>query len=188
VSISPLKHLSWRIYSSQKLTQISQRNSGLDAAASNTDGFVWRDAYVSSTQLGRPTWNKISFSPPWKLWFSGNIPFKNKSVLPRKECARCCSFLHTWFSLERYRYNTLASVLIKWIVFFGEIHFSLQLCWVGLFETNHTYLHLEIPKHQEVFLSKTNSILRGKQCARCSCFYHKWFSFERFVCFFISAK
>jgi hypothetical protein len=36
----------------------------------------------------------------------------------------------------------------------------LQLSWVCLFGENRGYLHLEIPKLQEVFFSKTNSILK----------------------------
>jgi hypothetical protein len=47
---------------------------------------------------------------------------------------------------------------------------------------------LENPKWQEILLSKSNSILRSKQCARCYFFYHRWFSFERYMCFFNSAE
>jgi hypothetical protein len=36
----------------------------LDAATSNIDGFLWRDTCVSSTQLNRPIWNKVSLSTP----------------------------------------------------------------------------------------------------------------------------
>jgi hypothetical protein len=49
---------------------------------------------------------------------------------------------------------------------FGEIHVFLQLSWVGLFGANKAYLHFEIAKWQEILLSKTNSILKGKQCSR----------------------
>jgi hypothetical protein len=35
---------------------------------------------------------------------------------------------------------------------------------------NSTYLHLETPKLQEVFLSKTNTSFAEKKCARCFCF------------------
>jgi hypothetical protein len=35
----------------------------------------------------------------------------------------------------------------------------------GLLVANRVYLHLETPKLQEIFLSETNSILSGKQCA-----------------------
>jgi hypothetical protein len=54
--------------------------------------------------------------------------------------------------------------------FFGEINVFLQITWIGLFRTKRTYLHLENSEWQDVFLSKTNSILTWKQCARCSCF------------------
>jgi hypothetical protein len=61
-----MKTMIWRKYSFQKLTQFTQGNNVLDAAASNTDGFVLRDTYVSSTQLNRPIWDKLSLSPPEK--------------------------------------------------------------------------------------------------------------------------
>jgi hypothetical protein len=47
------------------------------------------------------------------------------------------------------------------MVFFGEIHEFLQFRYIGLFKENRSYLHLETPNFQEVFLSKTNSILTG---------------------------
>jgi hypothetical protein len=49
VPISTLKHLIFRKYFFQKLTQFSQRNKVLLASASNTDGFPLRDTCVSST-------------------------------------------------------------------------------------------------------------------------------------------
>jgi hypothetical protein len=58
-----LETLSWRKHFFQKLTQFWQRNNVLDAAASNKDCFPWRDACVSSTQLNRPIWNKMSLTP-----------------------------------------------------------------------------------------------------------------------------
>jgi hypothetical protein len=51
------------------------------------------------------------------------------------------------------------------MIFFGEIHVFLQLCFIGLFGANAAYLHNENYELQEVFLSKSNSILTGKQCA-----------------------
>jgi hypothetical protein len=42
-----------RNYSIQKLTQFSQGNNLLDDPASKTDGFLSRDASVSSTQLNK---------------------------------------------------------------------------------------------------------------------------------------
>jgi hypothetical protein len=59
------------------------------------------------------------------------------------------------------------------MVFFGVTHVFLHVCWIGIFGENRAYFHLEASKLQEVFLSKTNSILSGKQCAWCSCFYHR---------------
>jgi hypothetical protein len=43
------------------------------------------------------------------------------------------------------------------------------MCFFNLagFGTNWAFLHCKKPKLQEIFLSKTNSILTGKQCARC---------------------
>jgi hypothetical protein len=55
--------------------------------------------------------------------------------------------------------------LLAYVVFFGEEHVLFQLSWIGLFGANAPYLPLETPKIQEVFLSKTNTILTGKQCA-----------------------
>jgi hypothetical protein len=54
--------------------------------------------------------------------------------------------------------------------FFQEIHLFLQLSQRGLFGTKWALLHIENYDLQRVFLSKTNSILTGKQCFRCSCF------------------
>jgi hypothetical protein len=41
---------------------------------------------------------------------------------------------------------------------------------------------------QEVFLQKPNLICTGKPGGRCWSFYHRWFSLERCMCFFISAE
>jgi hypothetical protein len=62
--------------------------------------------------------------------------------------------------------------------FFGEIHVFVQLNWIGLFGTKWAFLHPENSDLQKVFLSRTNSVLTGKPCTRCSCFWHKWFSFK----------
>jgi hypothetical protein len=43
-------------------TQFSQGNNVLDAPASDTNGFLWRDTCVFSTQLKRPIWKKESLS------------------------------------------------------------------------------------------------------------------------------
>jgi hypothetical protein len=44
-----LKTMISRKYSFQKLTQFSKGNNVPDAAASNIDGFLWRDICVYST-------------------------------------------------------------------------------------------------------------------------------------------
>jgi hypothetical protein len=61
-------------------------------------------------------------------------------------------------------------------VFLRDIHVSIQLIWIGLFGTKWSFLHLETCDLQAVFLSKSNSTLTGKQCARCSCIQHRQFS------------
>jgi hypothetical protein len=58
-----LKHLRSRKYSFKKLIQFTQGNNVLDAIVSNTNGFLLRDACVSSTQMNRPMWKKESLSP-----------------------------------------------------------------------------------------------------------------------------
>jgi hypothetical protein len=52
--ISTLKHIFHRKYCIQKRSQFAQGNNRLDAAASNTDVFHWRDTGVSSTWINRP--------------------------------------------------------------------------------------------------------------------------------------
>jgi hypothetical protein len=61
-----------------KTPQLSKGNNVLDAPPSNTDGFLLTDTYVSSIQLKRPIWNKISLSKLFKyLKLAGSIPLKN---------------------------------------------------------------------------------------------------------------
>jgi hypothetical protein len=42
---------------------------------------------------------------------------------------------------------------------------------IGLFVTNSAFVNLENYDLQDVFLSKTNLILTGKQCTTCSFFW-----------------
>jgi hypothetical protein len=56
--------------------------------------------------------------------------------------------------------------LLTNIDFFGEIHVFLHLSWISLVGANRAHPHLGTPKLQEVFLSKTNSILSWKQGSR----------------------
>jgi hypothetical protein len=141
----------------------------LDPPASNTDGFIWRGTCVSTTQLDGPIWNKVSLYHPWKTYDAGTFHFKN--LLNSHREAMCKMLL-----------------LLTPMVFFREIHVFFELSWKGLFGRKIACLHLQNPKLQEVLHSKTNSVLTGKQCARCSCFYHRWCSFERQMCVFNSAE
>jgi hypothetical protein len=74
---STLKTLICRMYSIQKLTQISHVNNVLCAPASDTDIFLCRDTCVSSSYLKRPILNKMPLCPPLKLWFAWSIPFNS---------------------------------------------------------------------------------------------------------------
>jgi hypothetical protein len=47
-----------------KNNSILTGNNVLDAAASNIDGFLWRDTCVSSNQLNRLVWSIERLSPP----------------------------------------------------------------------------------------------------------------------------
>jgi hypothetical protein len=90
--VSTLKSLSCRKYSFQKLTQFSEGNNVLDAPASNTNGFLLRDASVSSTQLHRPIWNKdIAHLYLEKLTLQEIFLSESNSIL-RKTCARFTCF------------------------------------------------------------------------------------------------
>jgi hypothetical protein len=67
--------------------------------------------------------------------------------------------------------------------FLQGIHLFFHISWIGWFGIKWAFLHLESYDLQDLFLSKTNSFLTGKQWARCYCFYHKWLSFKMFMCF-----
>jgi hypothetical protein len=70
-----LKHVSYRKYSFQG-KYFSQGNNVLDCTASNSMA-VFESKCFFSTLLNRPIWRKQRLSPPWKLWFAGNFPFKH---------------------------------------------------------------------------------------------------------------
>jgi hypothetical protein len=75
--ISTLRTMSFKKYSFPKLTQFSQGKNVLDAPASTSDGGLWTDTCVSSTQLNKPIWNKHSLSPLLKPHLAESILFKN---------------------------------------------------------------------------------------------------------------
>jgi hypothetical protein len=76
-SLSPLENSDFRKYSFEELTQFSPGNNVLGVAGCNTHALLSRDSSVSSTQLNRPTWIKISLSLASKRSFAESIPFKN---------------------------------------------------------------------------------------------------------------
>jgi hypothetical protein len=130
-----------------KLTQFSQGNNVLDAAASNIDGILSRDTCVSLTQLNRTIWSTQSLLAPWSTKVAGCIHLKTNSTLTEKEHARCyCSDTHGFLSRGTCVSSTQLSVL---------------------FGTKWGFLHLENFDLKEEFLSKTNSINTGEQCDRC---------------------
>jgi hypothetical protein len=135
-----LKHLSCRSIPWKKLPQFSQ---------GNTTGCLWHDTCVFSTHLNRPIWNKMSLSPPWKLWFAGSILTKLNSVLTGKQCPACSSS-NTGGFLWRD-------------IYVSSTHLSSPIWNIWAF------LHCENYDFQQVLLSKTNSVLTGQQCTRCSC-------------------
>jgi hypothetical protein len=118
--------------------------------------FLSRYERVTSTEGNSPIWNQMILSPHWKLWCAGSIPFKK------------------WVkSLMETVY--LNPVPLTRMVFFLAMHVFLQLRWIGPLGTQWAHLQLETYARQEVFLSKTDSVLQGKQCARSGSLQHKWF-------------
>jgi hypothetical protein len=124
-----------RKYFFQKLTQFSQGNNVIHAAASNTHSFLSKDICVSSSHLNRPLMNKVSLSPPWKLWFPGSI--HSKKLL----------------SCHRETMCYMLQLLIH-MVLFGEIHVFLQLRWIFLFGKNRAYLPLKQLSGRKYYFQK----------------------------------
>jgi hypothetical protein len=53
----------------------------LYAAASNIDSCLWKDTYVSSTQLNWPIWKRESLSPPETAKLQEAFLLKTNSIL-----------------------------------------------------------------------------------------------------------
>jgi hypothetical protein len=136
----------------------------LHSPASNTDGFLSRDTCVSSIQLNKLLCNKRAYvhleKPKLQKVFLWNV----NSVLTGKQCTRYWTFIKDGFL---WRDTYVSSMQLNRLIFKKE---SLCQHWK--------------PYWQEEFLSKIYLIVIGKQCNRCSCFLHRWFSFERYMCFF----
>jgi hypothetical protein len=105
---STLKTLICRKYAFQKLTQLSQGKNVLDDPASKADGFLYRETYISSTQLNRPIWNKMSLSSPENYDLQEVFLSKTNPTLKGKQCATCCSLFLAWNSLMRYVFLQLS--------------------------------------------------------------------------------
>jgi hypothetical protein len=98
-----LENCVCRKYSFKKLTEFSQRNQVLHAAANNTAGFFFffGDLWASFTQLNRPIWNQWSLLQ-LKKWFAKGLSLKTNSILTGKQVAGCSCFYYWSFSFERY--------------------------------------------------------------------------------------
>jgi hypothetical protein len=66
---------------------------------------------------------------------------------------------------------------------FGDIHEFLDHSCIGPFGTKWTLFQRENCDLQQVFLSKTNTVLIGKQWAGSSWFCHRCISYEKCICF-----
>jgi hypothetical protein len=91
-TFSTLKTMICRKYSFEKLTQFSQGNNVLDAAASHIHGFLWRDTCVSSTQLNSPIWTNKPYLQLETHKLQRVFLSKTKSVFTGKQCAICSFF------------------------------------------------------------------------------------------------
>jgi hypothetical protein len=83
--------ICWK-YSFQKLTQFSQGNNVLDAAASNIDVILWRDTCVSLTQMNRPIGANRVHLHLETLELQKIFLSKTNSAFTGKQCARCSCF------------------------------------------------------------------------------------------------
>jgi hypothetical protein len=78
--------------------------------------------------------------------------------------------------------------LLRQTVSFREMYVFLNVSWLGLFGTKWTLMHLEHSEWQESFLWKTNAIVTGNQCARCSWDEKQCISLKRYMLYFNSEK
>jgi hypothetical protein len=130
--------------------------------------FFWRDTCVTSTQLNRSFWNKMSLSPPWKVRFSGSILFKNEL---------------------NFNKATMGYMLLRLtqMGLFQETHVFIQLTWIDLSGANWAYLHLENYDLPEVFFQTLTLFSQGNKVLD-SPALTRMVSFERYMCFFNLAE
>jgi hypothetical protein len=91
----------WKFFF-EKLSQFSQGNHVLVATASKRHVCLSRDTCVSSTELIRPIWNKMSLFHVKNYELQEVFVSRTIPVLTGNPCARCCSFYHRYISLQRY--------------------------------------------------------------------------------------
>ena len=153
-AILHLEILVCRKYYFQKRIQCSHGSSVLEAAVSDKGGSLWGDISVSSIQHNKNIWNKLSLSRPWKFWGAGltaiqlNSIFTGNNVLDAP-APNIDGFLLGDICVSSSQLNRP-----------GWNKESLSPPWK--------------PTLHDLFLSKTISILTGKQCARCFCFNTDW--------------
>jgi hypothetical protein len=143
----PLETLKLQEVLLAKLNQLSQGNNVLDAPASNTDGFL-RVIHVSHQLI-----LICSFGTKWDFLHLESYDLQDVFL------SEITQFWQVNNMLDSPASNTDGSL--------REIYVFLQLSWMGLLAAKWANIHIENYDFQEVFLSKTNSILRGKQCTRC---------------------
>jgi hypothetical protein len=147
---STLKLLSCRKYSFQKLSQFAWGNNVHGSHASHTGFFFSRDTCVSSSYLKSPIWNKEPFYT-LKILSCRKYFFEKHTQFLQGNNVLVAPPSNIYGSLWRYTFVSLTK--LNWPIW---NKMNLSLPWKLWFA--------------EVFLSKTNSILTGKQCTSCSYF------------------
>jgi hypothetical protein len=94
-----MKIMICRKYSGGKLTQFSQGNIVLCAAASKMDGFLWSETCVSSTQLNRHIAANRTYPHFEKYDLQEIVLSKTNFILKWRQCGRCLHFNHRYFSV-----------------------------------------------------------------------------------------
>jgi hypothetical protein len=138
--------------------------------------------------------------------FQGVFLSKSNSIITGKQCYRSSTdgflgeirvFLHlSWICLvgANRAYLHLETPKLQEVFLEKLTQFSRETrCYMLLFLSEMVFfweIHLLLKNSdsQEVFLSNSSSVLTEKQGARCSCFYQRWFSLERYMCFFNIAE
>jgi hypothetical protein len=138
-----LEIMIWRKYSFETLTQLSQGNNTICAAASNIDGFLWRSTGIFSTELNRPIWSKQSLSPRWKTKLAGSILFQKE------------------FNSQRETMCYIILILAQ-MLFFVDIRVFLHLSWIGEFGIKEPFSTLKILMCRKYSFQKRTKCSQGE--------------------------